>query len=277
MAQAEHKTKRRGATVRGRAARRSGGMGRIARRLAQLGAGLCVLAAIGCAGYYGKNFVERASDRPINNIGVEGTFAYVSEQQISDIVTPMIVGGFLQSPLSAIKEKLEDNPWIAQAAVSRRWPDELFISITEEQPIARWADRGFLNHRGEFIAVEMNGHLTGLPLLTGAAGQERTMMKNYQKLAQTLGSHGLKIREFYSDELLSWDLVLANGLKITIGRDQTMEKIQRFLVVYNRELHSRLNEVARIDLRYGNGLAVEWKTATADSTQQAVENSDKKA
>jgi cell division protein FtsQ len=224
-----------------------------------------VVAGIGGAVFWGKHLVGQMTQRPINSIGVEGQFAYISQQIISDLVTPMIVGGFLQSPLSAIKAELERNPWIAQAAVSRRWPDQLFISIVEEQPIARWGNKGFLNHKGEIVAVPVNPHLQHLPLLVGNAGQEKAVMQNYQELARMLLPYGLKIGKFQSDELFSWHVVLTDGLKITIGRDQIMEKIQRFLVVYNRELHKRLDKAAAVDLRYGNGLAVRWKTAAANS------------
>lgn len=265
----DHQPRRPGAST-GRQTRRGQSglrvrLGRFARTVMRLTAVGVIIAGMGAVIFYGKAFIDRAAERPIRSIGVEGQFVYLSQHAVSELVTPMIVGGFLQSPLSAIKEKLESNPWVASAVVSRRWPDQLFISIVEEQPIARWADVGFLNHSGEIVKVAAHPRLNGLPILSGNPGQGRSVMQNYQQLAQMLRPYGLKVSEFYSDELFSWNVVLENGLKINIGRDRTMEKIQRFLVVYERELHKRLSEVAVVDLRYGNGLAVQWKTATADS------------
>ncbi|MCW8196535.1 FtsQ-type POTRA domain-containing protein [Proteobacteria bacterium 005FR1] len=270
----EQKPRKKGATAR-RQSRSDGSgvlsaLGGFFRTLFKLVAVGVVVAGASAAVVYGKDFVNEAADRPIRNIGVEGQFAFISQEAISEMVTPMIVGGFLQSPLSAIKEKLESNPWIATAVVSRRWPDQLFISIVEEQPIARWSDVGFLNHLGEIVAVPAHPRLENLPLLSGNVGQEKSVMHNYQQLAQMLRPYGLKVSEFYSDELFSWNVVLANGLRINIGRDQTMEKIQRFLIVYNRELHKRLDQVASVDLRYGNGLAVQWKEATAESERAST-------
>jgi cell division protein FtsQ len=281
MSAPDHQPRRKGATTRRQTRRGQSGLGaglaRIAKvtmRLATVGV---VIAGLGAAVFYGKAFIDQAAERPIRSIGVEGQFAYISQQEISETVKPMIVGGFLQSPLSAIKEKLESNPWIASAVVSRRWPDQLFISIVEEQPIARWAGIGFLNHSGEIVEVSSHPRLKSLPLLSGSPGQGKAVMQNYQQLAQMLGPHGLRVSEFYSDELFSWNVVLENGLQINIGRDQTMEKIQRFLLVYERELHKRFSEVAAVDLRYGNGLAVQWKTATADSEQAVSAASDERA
>lgn len=213
---------------------------------------------------YGKDYLENASARPISSIGVQGHFVHISQEEVSDRVAPMIVGGFLQSPLSAIKEELELHPWIAQATVSRRWPDELYISIVEEQPIARWGNAGFLNHRGDLIKVPQNDRLKALPLLSGKPGQEQSVMQHYQQLAQMFRPHGLRITEFHSNEMMSRRLVLENGTTINLGRDQTLEKIQRFLVVYSRELQERMDEIASVDLRYGNGLAVQWKEQATD-------------
>lgn len=273
---ADVRTNGKGATARRKPKGERSAVKSFLRRSLQLATVCGLLVGLGTAGYLVKNFLDEAAQRPVNSIGVEGQFAYISQETISESVTPMIVGGFLQLPLSAIKAELERNPWIAQAAVSRRWPDELYISIVEEQPIARWSEAGFLNHKGEIIEVAVDPRLQSLPLLAGSSGQAKSAMQNYQQLAQLLRPSGLKISEFYSDELFSWNVVLSNGLRINIGRDEAMKKMQRFLVVYNRELHKRLDEVAAVDLRYGNGLAVEWKTATADSAE-AETGEDKKA
>lgn len=214
---------------------------------------------------HGKDVVAQASARPINSIGVQGHFVNVSREEISERVEPMIVGGFLQSPLSAIKRELELHPWVAQATVSRRWPDELYISIVEEQAIARWGEVGFLNHRGDLIKVAQSSRLNALPLLSGQSGQEQSVMQHYQQLAQMFRPHGLRIRELHSNNLMSRRLVLDKGVIIQLGRDQTLEKIQRFLVVYNQELQERMSEIVSIDLRYGNGLAVQWKAQDEES------------
>src|SRR5690606_20605341 len=97
----------------------------LAKTLRRAALSLLVLIGLGGFGYFGKAFVDQAIERPIRSIGVEGEFVYISQDAISEIVSPMIVGGFLQSPLSSIKSRLEEHPWIAQAVVSRRWPDQL--------------------------------------------------------------------------------------------------------------------------------------------------------
>lgn len=230
-----------------------------------------VASVVGVSIYFGKNFIDDASSRPINTMSIQGDFKYLTQKQVSELVLPMIDNGFLTLPLSGIKELLEQNPWIDTASVSRRWPDKLAVSVVEQYPIARWGKEGFLNLRGEFIEFPVDDYLLNLPVLSGNAGQEKLIMQDYQQLAQLLRTFGLKISEFYCDELMSRRVVLDNGLVVNMGRDRLMEKIQRFLTVYNASLKTQLNDIATIDLRYGNGVAVEWRSKEDAIQQQLIE------
>jgi cell division protein FtsQ len=48
-------------------------------------------------------------------------------------------------------------------------------------------------------------------------------------------------------------------VRIVLGRDQIVEKIRRLVVVWRSGLDIQLNNIATIDLRYPNGLAVSWR------------------
>jgi cell division protein FtsQ len=86
-------------------------------------------------------------------------------------------------------------------------------------------------------------------------------MQNFQKLSQLLRESNLHIAELTCDALMNWALVLSSGTEITIGRDEVMKKVQRFMIVYNQGLRKDFSKVTRIDLRYGNGVAVAWNQA----------------
>ena len=51
---------------------------------------------------------------------------------------------------------------------------------------------------------------------------------------------------------------LSNGLELVIGRDHVMEKMRRFLVVWMTTLKGKAEQIARVDIRYDNGISVEW-------------------
>jgi len=60
----------------------------------------------------------------------------------------------------------------------------------------------------------------------------------------------------------SWNIVLRNGLVLTLGREEPEPKVERFARVYPRALAAQVARVKRVDLRYTNGFSVEWTNRT---------------
>lgn len=215
--------------------------------------------------YKGQSYVSAVVDRPVAQINVNGDFIYVSKQQVIDVITPTIDEHFLQLDLAHIKQNLEQQPWIDVASVSRRWPNQLEVTIIEQKPIARWSDEGFLNQRGELIVSVLGGKLMELPRLEARVHTQAEVMAQYQNLAALLRSRNLWVAGLESDEKRAWTVTLNNGLAVSIGRDQVMEKMKRFLRVYDSQLQPRLAEIESVDVRYNNGVAVQWHDPVPES------------
>lgn len=218
-----------------------------------------LMAGIGAVGTLLADPVGGWLNRPVAEVSVEGAFRYLDREQAERLLSEQLGEGFLQLDLAAIKSAVEANPWVERAALSRRWPDQLHVRIYEEEPIARWGQAGFLNRSGKIIAVEDPSKLASLPLLEGADRDAEQMMERYQDLAQLLRYRGLSIRSLRSDRKNAWQLTLADGVTLVIGRDQVVEKMQRFATVFDQRLSEHWDKVQQVDLRYHNGVAVDWK------------------
>ncbi len=260
----------RGASAKGKKAKRAMTMPgfSLPKGLVRMFLGLVIVAGVGGTAYFGYAALNLAAQRPIKSIAIEGEFNFVTRDEISALIDPLIIDGFLKLPLMTVKQQLEQHPWISLVNVSRRWPDTLLISFTEQQAIARWGEIGFLNQYGDVIKVEQTPYLASLPWIEGDEEQAKLLMQQYQQFAQLLRPHGLKIAAFHADEVSDMTVSLNNGLVLNLGKDQVMEKFQRFLLVLQRALKGRLQQVASVDLRYGNGLAVQWreKESNVDAT-----------
>ena len=46
------------------------------------------------------------------------------------------------------------------------------------------------------------------------------------------------------------------GCSLSLGGDEFLERMQRFVAIYRSELAPRMDEVQRVDLRYESGIAV---------------------
>lgn len=244
-----------------RAARSHWPWGRILNRL------LLVVVAMGFL--YG---VERLSHQleaiPVERVVFAGDLRHVGRDVLVERVTRHLAVGYIGLDLEAIQAELEQEAWVYRAEVERRWPRELKITIVEETPIAMWGEGGLLNHRGR-IFVPVTGTLlsTALPVLEGPEGSAIEIMRQYRLMSQLLGDEQLSLVRLQMSARGSWTATLGGGAEIVMGRQEPLEKLRRFLWVYQQALAEDFERVKRVDTRYVNGLAVAW-----NETQQAKKN-----
>jgi cell division protein FtsQ len=222
-----------------------------------LGLGLLIVAFASIA-YFSSDPLAQLLERPLKSVAVEGQFQYLSKDRAMELIEKEIDGDFLQLNLGRLKNELQEDPWVDHVYLSRRWPDTLVVKISEQTPIARWDANGFLNQRGEIIRVKETDKLKGLPWLQGNEINAREIMQQYQDLATLLRSRGLEIVALKCDNKKSWRLTLKNEKEIAIGREEVMEKLRRFVTVYDKFLSSVWSDVKAIDVRYSNGVSVQW-------------------
>lgn len=202
--------------------------------------------------------VAQFLNRPIAQVQVEGAFRYADKAQVEQLIAQSLDDNFLRLDLAQVRAQLERNPWVERAAVQRQWPDTLRVRIHEQHPIARWGESGFLNRKGDIIRVDSLEKLKHLPWLDGHDGDATKVMRYYLEVGELLRARGLVLKSFKCDTRQSWEMRVGDEIQIMIGRDAMMEKVQRFLAVYDLVLHERWQEVASVDLRYHSGVAVGW-------------------
>ncbi len=199
-------------------------------------------------------------DAPVKSVSVTGKFSNIKKKEIEESVIPLVSDkGFLSLDLTTLAALLESHPWIERATVRRKWLGDIEIRVVEETPLARWGKDSFLNSQGEIFQIGNNSSLLDLPLLQGEEYSEHQLMETYREVALLLQPASLKIMELKRDDRGIWWLTLSNGLELLIGRDQIIAKVRRFLIVWVSELQTKSTDVASIDMRYENGVAVKWK------------------
>jgi len=232
---------------------------KVSRKIIYRGLGLGMLLILfAVIAYFISGPLARLLERPLKSVAVEGQFQYLPKQRAMELIEKEIDGDFIQLNLTKLKNELQQDPWVDKVFLSRRWPDTLVVKIAEQTPIARWDANGFLNQRGEIIRVEDTTKLSGLPWLQGNEINAREIMQQYQDLSTLLRSRGLEIAALKCDNKKSWRLTLKNDKEIAIGREEVMEKLRRFVTVYDKFLINVWADVKAIDVRYSNGVSVQW-------------------
>jgi len=218
-----------------------------------------LMVTVFVAAIFGADFIYKQIDTPLSKIMVGGNFNHLEEQELAELVNMEIDGGFLSMNLNQLRQELQSHPWIHQVSVRREWPSTLKVEVIEEVPIARWGKKGFLNRLGDQLSLPENSNLNSLPVLEADFGSSQDMIAQYLLLAELLTPTDLRLTELQRDAVGAWQIETAAGVRIVLGRDQIIEKIRRLIVVWGSGLDVQLNNIATIDLRYPNGLAVSWR------------------
>lgn len=198
-------------------------------------------------------------DRPIRSITIDGPFQRVSALQIEESISAELDDGFLTADLSDIQKRIVALPWIDQANVLRRWPDQLAIAVTEQVPAACWGERGLLNTRGELFVTDARHVPAELPRLSGPEDQAQAVAQRYLDVREKLIPIGLDVRRLNVDARGSWEMTLMNGIDIRLGRRDVDLRTQLFLDVVADVISSREPEIDFVDMRYVNGFTIGWK------------------
>ena len=208
---------------------------------------------------------------PISKIRVQGTFVHLNESMLHGAVAEMENQGFFSVDIDAAKQQVEQLPWVAEASVRRIWPDTLGINVVEQKALARWADGGLVNKAGQNFKPLKTSYPPALPLFSGPENLLAMMGEQYQRNSALLVTAGLSINGLKMNSRGALTLQLNNGIELVLGREQTRARLQRFIAVYEKLLAVRSAEIARVDLRYSNGMSVQWEAGSKQQIHQGGE------
>jgi cell division protein FtsQ len=213
-----------------------------------------------------------ALNRPVRRVLVEGTFQRVSPPEIESAVGDVVRGGLASVDLDRVRASIERIEWVDRAVVQRRWPDAIRVVVTEQVAAARWNDAGLLNARGELFIRNARYVPPELPLLQGPDGSEGSVAQLYLESQGRLLEAGLRLTGVQLDERGAWQLELANGVIVRLGRQSVDERLERFIRLASPLVAKRLAEINYVDMRYTNGFSVGWnaRSALAVAPQEAA-------
>ena len=221
-------------------------------RLLNAAAGFLVgLTVLACT-LAGANWLLRSSLFPVRVVEVSTPLEHVSRKDLQSVLAHYAAGNFFAARIDEVRAAAEQVAWVRRASVRRVWPDRLEVAIEEHVAFARWGSEGLVNQQGERFAAPSDG---SLPLFIGPPGSEGEISRRYARFAETLAPLGSPLERIVLSARHGWQLRLANGLQITLGRDVDAadDRLTRFVDAYARSGSARADAV---DLRYPNGFAV---------------------
>lgn len=206
-----------------------------------------------------KEKISRLSSKPIREVKLEGEFKYIGKSFASDWVANLIDGSFIELDIATLKEKIEQHPWIDAVTITRQWPDKLIVRINEQQPIAQWGEKSFLNMKGDIIKVEKTTNIKALPKLGGADVFAKQIMQQYLMMNKIIMQSDLKLKAVDMDATKAWQITLNDDIQVKLGREKVLQNLQTLVKVSQSTIKDEFNKIQSIDMRYPSGFAVAWK------------------
>lgn len=206
-----------------------------------------------------ENHLSNPATLSVNKIRVHGAFVNVNEAMLHRAVDGVVAGGYFNVDVDRVRTVVENLPWVSKASVRRVWPDTLSVSVIEQQPVAVSKQLGLINANGDVFKPLNKKVSTSLPIFEGEKSLNKFMLAKFYEMNELLTTIEQKITYLKVDARQAIELRLDNGLKIVLGRGETITRLERFIRIYPKTLTSRVHDIDVIDLRYTNGMAISWK------------------
>lgn len=234
---------------------------------------VAVLISMVSAAWWLSGQVFSQEKSPVNSVVISGEMPFTQREEVIAAMSNIELGNFFEVDVNDIQRQVAALPWVYSVSVRKQWPDEVKIYVVDQTPVALWNGDFLLNKFGKAFQADTSKLVNGIPQFFGPEGSELLALENYSDLNELLEYSDLAIDELVLSERFSWQLTLNDGVMLNLGREERVERIQRFMDVYplikshiEQKSTGKKNSkkqpkqaVDYIDLRYDTGLAVGWK------------------
>ena len=176
----------------------------------------------------------------------------------------------------AARARLLADPWIADAAILKLYPDRLLITITERRAFALWQRNGQVNviaDDGTVLQPFVEDRYRGLPLVVGSGAERRAkdfigLLDRYPEIRSALRASVLVAER-------RWNLRLVNGMDVHLPDSDLQAALDRLVKLdHDKKVLSR--DVTSIDLRLPDRVTVRLSDAATQARDDAIKANAKK-
>lgn len=198
---------------------------------------------------------------PIRHVRVEHGNANVDELAIRDKISPHLRDGFFRTSVRGIQKDLLQLPWIKAAVVQKKWPDSICIKLTLGDTVAKWNKNAYLLDGGVVYQTPKPLTKVVLPELNSTQNNAPALLELYYAFKADLAADALSIQALNETNEHEYVVILSNGIVLNLGDKDLQQRMHRFAKTYPIELVDKASNIAYVDLRYENGMAVGWRNA----------------
>ena len=228
------------------------------------------------------DWAKDARDAAANSLGFRiAAISLSGEKEVSReeiLTTAGVTGGasLLFLDADAARTRLMANPWIADAAVLKLYPDRLQITITERQAFALWQKEGRVSviaADGTVLEPFVEPRYLGLPLVVGRGAERRA--KNFLAIIDRYPDLRSVVRASVLVAQRRWNLRLTNGIDVQLPETNVEPALDR-LIALDRDKKLLSRDITMVDLRLPDRVTVRLSDAAAQARDEALKDNKKK-
>jgi cell division protein FtsQ len=177
---------------------------------------------------------------------------------------------------AAARTRLMANPWIADAAVLKLYPDRLQITITERLAFALWQQDGRISviaADGTVLEPFVEDRYLGLPLVVGTGAAP--LAKDFLAVVDRYPGIRALVRASILVAQRRWNLRLTNGTDVRLPEANLEAALDR-LVELDRDKKLLSRDITMVDLRLPDRVSVRLSDAAAQARNEALASGKKK-
>jgi cell division protein FtsQ len=223
-----------------------------------------------------------ARDIAANSLGFRiAAISLTGEKEVSreEVLTSAGVTGrasLLFLDADSARARLMANPWIADAAILKLYPDRLQITVTERQAFALWQKDGKLSviaADGTVLEPYVEDRYVGLPLVVGADAARQA--KDFLDILDRYPDIRSQLRASVLVAQRRWNLRLANGIDVRLPETNVQTALDK-LVALDRDKKLLSRDITTVDLRLPDRVTVRLSDAAAQARDEALAAGKKK-
>ncbi|MGV6809326.1 MAG: cell division protein FtsQ/DivIB, partial [bacterium] len=185
---------------------------------------------------------------PIRQVSIEGDLQHLRKSTLQPVIDEYTKTNLAQLDVVGLEQALENQPWVLDASITKRWPSTLVIKLREHKPVAYWGENQLLSRYGQVFSAQLNFERKDFPMLYSPSGDGLAMGKQYLAILQQLQSIPDKVIALTENERGSWDIRFQSGLLLKVGKKDKNKRLKRFVVAYHKTLKARIDDMSKVDL-----------------------------
>ncbi len=228
------------------------------------------------------SWLKDARDSAANAVGFRiDAVSLTGSKEVSreEILTTAGVTGrasLLFLDADAARARLLANPWIADAAVLKLYPDRLQITVTERLAFALWQKDGRVSviaEDGTVLEPFVEDRYRTLPMVVGrgAARQAKGFLAVITRHPDV--QNQLRASIFVAER--RWNLLLNNGIDVRLPEGDVEAALDR-LVALDRDKKLLSRDITAVDLRLPDRVTVRLSDAAAQAREDVLKDKKKK-